>query len=57
MTLNQASAMPHCTKKTSAEYDYEQQNEREFRHQRKGQWPEYSEYTDKYLLHSKTLPR
>lgn len=56
MNLNQSTAMPHTRPKTTLEYETEQQNERDFRQQRQGQWPEYTEYTDKYLLHSKTLP-
>ena len=40
--------------KTTGEYEEIKRDEQTARQARQEQWPEYSEYTDKYLMASKT---
>ena len=49
--------MDSVHRKSSAEYDTIKRTEIVSRNARREQWPEFSEYTDKYLLHSKTEPK
>lgn len=54
--LNRANVMMDVYPKTSAEYAEIRQAEVMSRETRKNQWPEFSEYTEKYLLQTKTAP-
>ena len=49
--------MDSVHRKSSAEYDTIKRTEIVSRNARREQWPEFSEYTDKYLLHTKTEPK
>lgn len=55
--LNRTHILESVYRKTTAEYEEIKQAETLARMMRKNQWPEYSEYTDKYLLSTKTEPR
>jgi len=52
--LNKATNMETVRRKSFDEYKILQQNEQNKIRQRQGQWPEFSEYTGKYLLKTKT---
>ena len=57
MPLNQTQVMGSVYRKSAAEYDEIKAAELMARQERKGQWPEYTEYTDKYLMGTKTQPK
>ncbi|KAK2147969.1 hypothetical protein LSH36_524g00000 [Paralvinella palmiformis] len=55
--LNRTEILSSVYPKTSAEYEQIKATEQAARAQRIDQWPEFSEYTSKYLMHTKTEPR
>jgi len=55
--LNRNEVMTSVYPKTMDEYEQIQRTEQAARSQRRDQWPEFSEYTDKFLLKTKTSPR
>lgn len=54
--LNRTTVLDSVYRKTQAQYDEIKAAETFARSSRKDQWPEYSEYTEKFLLHNKTSP-
>jgi len=54
--LNRSNVMMDVYKKTAAEYAEIRQAEVMAREARTNQWPEFTEYTEKYLLQTKTAP-
>ena len=51
--LNRTSVMDSAYRKSTEDYQQIREMEQAARIQRKDQWPEYSEYTDRYLLRSR----
>jgi len=54
--LNRSNVMETVHRKSASEYDTIKRAEQMSRNSRQGRWPEFSEYTAKYLLHMKTPP-
>lgn len=55
--LNQTDVLQDIRPKTLGEYQLKTETERQRTLQRADKWPKYSEYTDSFMLRSKTLPR
>lgn len=55
--LNRTQVMESVHRKSMAEYENIRHAEQLARNARKESWPEFSEYTEKYLLRAKTAPR
>lgn len=55
--LNRTAVMESVHAKTVAEYEVARLAEQSARESRRERWPHFSEYTEKYLLQSKTEPK
>ena len=54
--LNQTQVLGSAYKKTYAQYDDIRAAEVMARRERFGKWPQYSEFTDRYLMKTKIAP-
>ena len=54
--LNRTNILESVSRKTRADYEEIQRAEQMAREARRDQWPEFSEYTEKFTLRTKTEP-